>query len=156
MSFTGIVASVMWDRPSSWKALLLCQASYTVHIYIYIYSVLAVTWAVSSKRSDTGCIASALEQGGDRRTFIRRFGWPMQEDNILDVWKRAKYEAERKRGSSSKHPLSTTHREDNCTVSCSSGVSCGGLGRLRSSSLPRAALCHDCKNKDGALFQKAA
>lgn len=89
--------------------------------------MLADTWAVLSRCSGTGCRASALEQEANYRTFIWRSRWHMQEDKMVDVQKGAsthwRCEAEKQRGSSSKHPLSTAHRKDNHKVSSSRGVS---------------------------------
>lgn len=129
MSFTGTVASHVWDRLSSWSFQENQHFSFAkLPIgYICTFSVLAVRWAVNSGRHDTGHTASALEQERNCTTLTHRFGWHMQEGKMVHVQKKKanthqRHEAERQRGSSSKCPLLTTHKEDNCKVSSSSGV----------------------------------
>lgn len=70
------------EFPSS-PTLLLCQASCRVYTYTYTFSVLTVTWAMSSRCSDTGCIDSALEQGGNCNTFIK--------EDLGDICRRTKW-----------------------------------------------------------------
>lgn len=162
MQFTGIVASFMWDRPSSWSF----QAPQHFHFtklpmgYIYPFSVLAVPWAVNCRCSDTGCTASALEQG-ELQDIYKKIGvtyaggqdggCEKRNKQTLKIW-------EAKKDNLKTLLVNNTQREQSQGPQlqwsyCPVLNPCGVSEWLRSSSLPGFARCNDCKHRDGG-FEK--
>lgn len=161
MQFTGIVASFMWDRPSSWSF----QAPQHFHFtklptgYIYLFSVLELHELWTASVVTQGAQSLHLSRKSCR-IFMKRLRWHMQEEKMVDVQKGTNT----LKIQEAKKVIFKTLRVNNTQRGQTQGPqlqwsyppvsdACGGSECLRSSSLPGFVHCNDCKHRDGG-FEK--
>lgn len=151
--------SFQLEFPST-STLLLCQASCRVYPHFLCWQLQerwtpgGVTWGAQPRNLSRGKTAGRLDE--DLGGICRRTKWwvcKKEQTHTEDVKPRSK------EGHLQNTPC-PQHTERTTASSPAPGELLASFESMwwpcRSSSLPRSALCHDCKHEDGSLFQKAA